>query len=30
VHRRVCDHDRFTTLVEHLDDEFLLHVVRRL
>ncbi|MBP2367896.1 bifunctional PIG-L family deacetylase/class I SAM-dependent methyltransferase [Pseudonocardia parietis] len=29
VHRRACDGDRFTTLVEHLDDEFLLHVVRR-
>lgn len=29
VHRRVCDDDRFVPLVEHVDDGFLLHVVRR-
>lgn len=29
VHARVLRDDRFTTLVEHTDEEFLLHVVRR-
>lgn len=29
VHRRIVDDDRFTPLVEHLDEDFLLHVVRR-
>ncbi|SFN27897.1 O-methyltransferase [Pseudonocardia ammonioxydans] len=29
VHRRVCGDDRFTTVVEHVDDDLLLHVVRR-
>lgn len=29
VHRRVVDDDRFATLVEHTDEDFLLHVVRR-
>ena len=29
VHRRVLGDDRFDTLVEHVDEDFLLHVVRR-
>ncbi|ANY10452.1 hypothetical protein AFB00_27265 [Pseudonocardia sp. HH130630-07] len=29
VHRRVHDDDRFDTLVSHVDEHFLLHVVRR-
>ncbi|GAA1395510.1 hypothetical protein GCM10009613_45310 [Pseudonocardia kongjuensis] len=28
VHRRIVGDDRFTPLVEHLDEDFLLHVVR--
>lgn len=29
VHRRVVDDDRFDLLVDHVDEDFLLHVVRR-